>query len=93
MANNEKQESSFIEVYSYDGEHHTLTVAMKGGKAYTYQKVPVEVYEAMTQAPSLGRFYGQYIRSKYAVLVEEREPGDEGPEDPNGTVRTDPERD
>ncbi len=49
----------------YDPERQTLTITFKGGRSYTYQQVPPDVYEQLCSADSPGTFWRQSIKDTY----------------------------
>jgi hypothetical protein len=57
--------SSLIKFVRYDALTRELFVRLEGG-AYTYERVPAEVYEALLAAPSAGAFYNAYIRDSFS---------------------------
>jgi hypothetical protein len=64
-------ESNQVKAIGYDDATQTLAVTFKYGKAvYHYPNVPRETYEAFKGAQSIGKFFGEHIKSlpfkKYA---------------------------
>ena len=57
--------SSVISEMKYDPVQFTLRVQFVSGLIYEYQKVPLEVYQAMRKAFSKGTFLNQYIKGNY----------------------------
>ena len=55
--------SSAIRAVGYDGS--TLTVEFHSGRIYDHPGVPHSVYVEFIKAPSLGKFYCQFIRGRY----------------------------
>jgi hypothetical protein len=67
--------SSFIDSIGYDGDRKWLALAFKSGLMYIYAGVPREVYLALLQSESKGRYYNQYIRHHFAVAEAGLTPG------------------
>lgn len=61
----EPVESSLIAATGYDPASNTLAVQFKSGDTYHYEGVPPEVVQAMDEADSVGKFFGQNIRSQF----------------------------
>ena len=61
-------ESSQIHALGHDAETNTLAVQFKSkggpGNVYHYSNVPVEKFEAMLSADSIGRHFGSEIKGK-----------------------------
>ena len=57
--------SSSIDSANYDEENSILTIAFVGTNVYEYYAVPLEVWEHMIIAPSVGRFFYQHIKGKF----------------------------
>lgn len=55
-------DSSLISAYGYDAERSTLAVTFKNGGTYHYANVPPHVYEDMTSAESVGKFFLRRIK-------------------------------
>lgn len=55
--------SSNLETIAYDGMH--LVVTFKNGARWQYRDVPADIVDAMLHAESIGRYFGQNIRSQY----------------------------
>lgn len=58
-------DSSFLSRASYDTDSQTLTVSFKGGKSYTYEGVPQDVFEGLRDADSPGQYYAANIKTVY----------------------------
>lgn len=57
-------ESSQISHHGYDQESQTLALKFKhGGSVYHYEGVTPEMYENLTNAESVGKFFGQHIKA------------------------------
>jgi len=57
-------DSSFLQKIKYDPSAFQLTVTMKNGAEYIHFQVFPATVDAMMQAPSKGKFYGQNIVGK-----------------------------
>ncbi len=55
--------SSNLESVGY--EYDTLYIRFNKGGLYAYYNVPVDVYNALLQAPSKGKFFHVYIKNIY----------------------------
>ena len=58
--------SSVLSRVVYTAETQTLTVTFTSGRTYRYTGVPVHMFEALRQSPSVGRYFNEYIRGVYA---------------------------
>jgi hypothetical protein len=58
-------DSSAIASVGYDPARETLELEFRSGNVYRYFGVPQEIYEDLIHAPSMGRFFGSYIRGQY----------------------------
>ncbi|HEY1386109.1 MAG TPA: KTSC domain-containing protein [Dongiaceae bacterium] len=61
----EKVSSAAIESITYDEWSRQLDIALTTGRVYRYFDVPPEVYRALMEADSKGRFYNERIRDAY----------------------------
>lgn len=60
-------QSSNIAAVGYDAISNTLFVQFKGkDTVYSHHGVPVETYELMMSADSIGSFYARNIKKNYA---------------------------
>lgn len=60
--------STAIERAEYDAETATLWLwFVDSGGPYAYRAVPGEVFEALCEAASQGRFYNEHVRDRYEV--------------------------
>lgn len=57
--------SSNIAGAGYDPEGQRLTVVFMSGRRYTYEEVPQDIYEALLQADSAGKFFNSNIKDQY----------------------------
>lgn len=51
-----KVDSSNVFAYAYNKDSQTLIVAFKGGKIYSYRKVPPALYNGLQASESKGHF-------------------------------------
>lgn len=58
-------ESSELASVGYDEASHVLEVEFVAGGTYRYGGVPLEVYDALMAADSLGRYFNAHIRGHY----------------------------
>lgn len=58
--------SSVLSRAVYAAETQTLTVTFTSGRTYRYKAVPVWMFEALRQSPSVGRYFNDHIRGVYA---------------------------
>lgn len=58
--------SSALSSAGYDTETKTMEVTFTGGRSYTHENVPAEVFEGLVNADSPGRFYASNIKGVYA---------------------------
>ena len=66
------QESSLIKSMGYDEETFELEVEFKNGKVYLYEQVPVQVYNSLAMADSVGKQFHRLVKPVYKFkLVEE----------------------
>lgn len=57
--------SSVIRRFVYDATSQELVVELMNGKAYVYEDVPRETYDAFLAAPSKGAFYNAQVRDEF----------------------------
>jgi hypothetical protein len=57
--------SSNLLAVGYDKGSRILRIAFHGGRTYDYFDVPPDVYRALIDAPSLGRYLNAVIRKRY----------------------------
>jgi len=58
--------SSMVNAVGYDKKNQTLCVDFNGGKTYEYYDVPIEVYEGLADAGSVGRYLNSEVKGKYS---------------------------
>ncbi len=58
--------SSTIYRLKYDDDRRELTVTFVNGAQYLYTDVPLDVFEEMIKAESIGSFFAKNIKAKYA---------------------------
>lgn len=57
--------SSNLDQVGYDAVNRQLIVVFKSGAAYRYDGVPHELYEALLQAASKGKFFSARVRKAF----------------------------
>jgi len=57
--------SSVASHMGHDPASNTLRVRFHSGREYEYSGVSPEDHQALKNAPSFGRHFGQFIRGKY----------------------------
>jgi KTSC domain len=57
--------SSALASAQYDDQTEELTLTFVSGRSYTYENVPEDIYEQLTQSSSPGTFYALYIKDQY----------------------------
>lgn len=66
--------SSNIAAVGYDNVQNVLHIQFKGKETvYSYQGVPVETYQLMMSADSIGSFYARHIKKNYQSEVIKHE--------------------
>lgn len=72
--------SSNVHSVGYDAETQTLAVRFKSrgapGRVYRYKGVPADVNDALTKAPSVGRFIAAHVKDRYDFDIEQRPTGE-----------------
>lgn len=66
MIKRKKLTSSAINSAAYNTKNGTLTIEFKRGDKYEYPNVPREHYDGLIHAPSVGKYFNQYIK-QYSV--------------------------
>ena len=61
--------SSNIQSIGYDDEVKSLYVTFKGGKTYEYENVPASVYDELSEAESVGKYFNQFIKNNYVTRI------------------------
>ena len=56
--------SNWLKFASYDTETRELKLGM-GGKTYTHQGVPQEIYDGLVGADSAAKYWHSYIKGVY----------------------------
>ena len=57
--------SSNLSRIRYDQESNTLEIEFQGGRVYQYFDVPVQVFEGLRNADSLGQYFSKNIKGYY----------------------------
>jgi hypothetical protein len=63
-------ESSAVVSIGYDPDLQILEIEYTGGRVYRYPGVPLEEYEALMNADSIGTYVNQVIKTKYSDYYE-----------------------
>ena len=58
-------QSRDIAIVGYEAENLMLEVAFRDGGVYRYQNVPQEIYRRFMDAPSMGTFFSEKIKTAY----------------------------
>ena len=58
-------DSSNVAAVGFEENSQTLQVAFNNGSTYQYFDVPIEIFEALRSAASVGQFLNQQIKGKY----------------------------
>ena len=59
--------SDALQAVGYDAHGQRLYIRFRGqSKAYTFYRVPVEVYGGLMNASSKGTYYNQHIKGRYS---------------------------
>ncbi|MBA2589851.1 MAG: KTSC domain-containing protein [Alphaproteobacteria bacterium] len=59
-------QSSALEQVSYDSDAQTLVATFRdSGRTYVYDDVPMEVYDGLLFADSLGAYFNTHIRDRF----------------------------
>ncbi len=58
--------SSNIEQVAYDPTTATLLVHFHGGGQYSYAGVPQDVFDALLNSESKGKYFNKYIKTSYS---------------------------
>ena len=58
--------SNSLSAVGYQRQRELLQVKFVSGETYQYSAVPESVYLSLMAAESKGRFFNQYIRSRYS---------------------------
>ena len=67
--NRQKVNSTMFTSVGYDEKSQTLELEFSSGKIYQHSNVPIRVYTEFMNAPSLGKYYNQWIKGKYASFI------------------------
>lgn len=59
------EKSTALEGADYSPATQTLTVTMKGGRTYDYEKVDQKTYDGLIGGESPGKFFQSNIRGKF----------------------------
>jgi hypothetical protein len=59
------QNSTALTRASFNPETRQMDVQFVGGRTYSHEQVPVDVFEALVSAASPGRYYATNIKGTY----------------------------
>lgn len=59
------RKSTMIDNVVYDFANNKLKVRFKNGSVYEYENVDKSVYENLTDAESIGKYFNENIKHKY----------------------------
>ncbi|MGF1533523.1 MAG: KTSC domain-containing protein [Bernardetiaceae bacterium] len=62
--------SKIIRKVGYNPETEQLTISFARGDSRCYQAVPPQIYAALMNAPSIGRYYQKHIRQQFVYVNE-----------------------
>ena len=60
--------SKNISAIGYDENSNTLEIEFHSGAVYQYFDVPPQVYQAIMQADSKGRYFAQHLKGYYRFV-------------------------
>jgi hypothetical protein len=58
--------STAIRFVAYDLHSATLRIIFQNNSGYDYSNIAPHVYQGLALAPSVGTYFGRYIRGQYA---------------------------
>lgn len=61
--------SSLLASVGYDSDDQLLEVEFHDSKVYQYSEIPEEIYRALLNAESLGRYFNRHIRGHSYVRI------------------------
>jgi hypothetical protein len=64
--------STVIRAFHYDTASHELLIIFQSGRRYTYQDVPLELFQAMKAAFSKGEFFNAHIRDRFSFVRKDK---------------------
>jgi len=62
--------SSLLSSYGYDEAKSELIITFLKGGTYRYQEVPKEVFQAMENAESIGKYFLANVKNNYSFEKE-----------------------
>lgn len=77
MLDQQRVTSENIDMVGHDGGS-TLFIRFVKGTCYLYEDCPHSVYESLTKAESVGKFFHQFVRGKYPTHKLDYDPFVEG---------------
>lgn len=61
-----KSSSSVVKEHDYDAAKKKLTIKFSNGSIYKYQDVPANIAQGLETATSVGQYFNEHIKDKYA---------------------------
>lgn len=58
-------ESTTLRSMGYEAESRALEIEFQSGAIYRYLAVPADVYQALCEADSKGRYFNDHVRDRY----------------------------
>ena len=58
-------QSSWLRTSAYDPDTKQLELRTARGQTYTYEQVPLDIFERLREATSAGEFFNQNIKDRY----------------------------
>ena len=58
--------SSNLQKVGYDPASQKLVVQFRNGAFYEYKNVPSETYDSMMRAPSVGKYFSEFVRNRFS---------------------------
>lgn len=63
-----KVTSSNIQTIGYDTQANTLRIIFSNGSIYDYSNIPSDIYNALINAQSIGKYFHQMIKNNYSYI-------------------------
>lgn len=60
-----KKTGSNVKQFAYSTDSKTLTVEFNNGSIYNYTNVPIDIFNQMKEAKSVGSVFAKEIKGKY----------------------------
>lgn len=58
-------QSTALSFAEYDTESERMEITFQSGQTYTFDRVPLDVFEALRDSGSPGQYYHQNIKGRY----------------------------